>query len=362
MRLTEGARAKLRASTAPWGQNGALVMGLTIGDTGDIDESMIEAFRRAGLSHLVAVSGSNLAIFLGALTLVFRKLDHKVRVAAAGVAIVLFVLIVGPQPSVLRAAAMGAVAVAAMGWGRTTEPLLALGLGVLAVIVWRPGLVYSVGLQLSAVATAGIVLWTKPLSDRFAWMPAPIRVALAATLSAQLAVAPLLVATFGQLSLIAPLANLLAFPAVAPATILGISGGALQALNGALGMEAGHLAALSASWILFVAARLGELPWASIELPRWAGFLLGVPVAALAVLTLSRLSEASRTLAPMSEYVWVVQDEAGKELRTTETFPSQAEAESWMGSVWSGLADEGGAFVVLKTGDETVYRMSLAEA
>jgi competence protein ComEC len=259
---------------------------------------MIESFRRAGLSHLVAVSGSNLAILLGALALVFRKLDHKLRVAAAGAAIALFVLIVGPQPSVLRAAAMGTVAVAAMGWGRRTEPLLALGFGVLAVVLWRPALVFSVGLQLSAAATGGIVLWTKPLAERMPWLPVPIRVALAATLAAQVAVAPLLVATFGQLSLVAPLANLLAFPAVAPATILGLAGGALAAVHPGLGIAVGHLASLSAGWILFVAGRLGPLTWASIDLPRWTGYVLGVPVAVLVVTTLVRSSQPSRTLKP----------------------------------------------------------------
>jgi hypothetical protein len=64
----------------------------------------------------------------------------------------------------------------------------------------------------------------------------------------------------------------------------------------------------------------------------------------------------------MSDYQWVLQDEGGTEIRRTVSFPTQADAETWMGSVWQGLVEEGGAFVVLVTGEETVYRMSLAEA
>lgn len=277
-RFAEAARSTLRRSTAPWGQGGALVMGLTIGDTSGLGVSTIEDFRRSGLSHLVAVSGSNLAIVLGAVAVMMQALGHRLRIAGAGLAIAVFILVVGPQPSVLRAAGMGAVGLAAVGWGRRSEPLLSLALGMFVVIAWRPALIYSVGLQLSAAATGGIVLWTRPVSARLRRLPVPIRVALAATLSAQFAVAPLLIATFGQLSLISPLANLVAFPAVAPATVLGIAGGALTILPGPLGPAIGRIASVFAGWILVVATRLGEVSWAAADMPRWAALPVAIPV------------------------------------------------------------------------------------
>lgn len=64
----------------------------------------------------------------------------------------------------------------------------------------------------------------------------------------------------------------------------------------------------------------------------------------------------------MSDFRWVLQGAEGGEIRTTDPFPTQEEAESWMGSTWQGLLEEGGAFVVLLSDEDTVYRMSLAEA
>ncbi|MDP9222340.1 MAG: ComEC/Rec2 family competence protein [Actinomycetota bacterium] len=200
---------------------GALVRGLTIGDTTDIDQVTVEDFRRAGLSHLLAVSGENLAMFLGALAVVFRALPYRLRLLAYLAAIALFVLIVGPQPSVLRAAVMGAVMVAAVGAGRRVHPLHVLATALIVVIAFRPGMVFSVGLQLSAAATAGIVLWTRPVQRSLRRLPRFLALPLAVTVSAQAAVAPILIGTFGQLSLVSPLANLMAFPAVAPPTVLG---------------------------------------------------------------------------------------------------------------------------------------------
>ncbi|MEA2497933.1 MAG: competence protein ComEC [Actinomycetota bacterium] len=365
MRVAEAARRSLRSATSRWERGGALVMGLTIGETGAIGEDMLQAFRRAGLSHLVAVSGSNLAIVLGAAAFALQGLGHRTRVVGAAGVIGMFVLVVGPQPSVLRAAGMGAVVVAATGWGRRTEPLLALALGLLVVVAWRPSLVHSVGLQLSAAATAGIVLWTAPLTARFHRLPGPLALALAATLAAQLAVAPLLIGTFGELSLIAPLANVLAFPAVAPATVLGVAAGAIGVVLPSLGSLVGGVAALAAEWILVVAARLGSLSWASIDVPGWTGLLAAAPVlwaAKVALVSPADPTQPSRTLRDVSDHQWVLQDADGKELRATETWPTQAEAEAWMGTAWQELADEGAAFVVLRAGSETVYRMSLAEA
>lgn len=266
----------------------ALVRGLTIGDTTGFDPGTTELFRRAGLSHLVAVSGSNVAIVLGAASFALRSIGHRWRVALSAAALGLFVLVVGPQPSVLRAAAMGGVALAAIGWGRRTEPLQALGLALMFVIALRPGMVHSVGLHLSAAATAGIVLWTTPLSQRLTLLPAPVALALGATVAAQVAVAPVLVGTFGELSLVAPLANLVAFPAVAPATVLGLAAGLTALVGAPLGLLLARAAAPFAHWILVAASRFGEAPYAAIELPRWVGVLLGMAVVALVARSLRK--------------------------------------------------------------------------
>ncbi|HYZ46439.1 MAG TPA: ComEC/Rec2 family competence protein, partial [Actinomycetota bacterium] len=193
-RLAASIRAGLEAASPGLGPRRAgLLRGLALGDTTGLDGATIERFRRAGLSHLLAVSGSNVAIVLGAVGLLATRLPLRLRVVAAGAALALFVLVVGPEPSVLRAAAMGAVALFALAVGRAVEPLHGLALAVIAVVGARPGMVFSVGLQLSVAATAGLILFAGPIARRIR-LPRPLALGLGATLAAQLAVAPVVVA------------------------------------------------------------------------------------------------------------------------------------------------------------------------
>jgi competence protein ComEC len=135
--------------------------------------------------------------------------------------------------------------------------------------------VFSVGLHLSVAATLGIVLWARRLEDVAMFLPRIVRLPLAVTLSAQLAVVPIIVATFGELSLAAPVANLLAAPAVAPATILTLAGGVTATLFPSVGEWIATGAEPFALWILMVGDLLGGATWASIEVSgAWAWPLL----------------------------------------------------------------------------------------
>jgi ComEC/Rec2-related protein len=288
LRVAARVRSGLVAATSSLdGRRAALLRGLTIGDTSRLDSATTELFRRSGLSHLLAVSGSNVAIVIGAVAIALRPLALKARVVAAGAALALFVLVVGPEPSVLRAAAMGAIGLAALAWGRRAEPLHALGLALIAVIGARPHIVYSVGLHLSVAATAGIVLWGRAAGRRLRALGGPVGVGLGATLAAQVAVAPVLLATFGELSVAAPAANLVAMPAVAPATVLGLT----AAAAGALDPRAGRLLALAAEpfarWILVSAEWFGAPAWAAVRLPAWTGAVAAIPVVAGAAWSLA---------------------------------------------------------------------------
>lgn len=268
------------------GRRGGLVLGLGIGDTSRLDAVTMERFRNAGLSHLLAVSGSNVAIVLGAVAIVGRRLGLRARLGISFGGLVLFVLVVGPDPSVLRAAVMGGIALAALGWGRTAEPLHALGLALVVVIAVRPGMVHSVGLHLSAAATAGIVLWTRPVAAQFRALPAIVAFPLAATIAAQWAVAPILIAVFGRISLAGPLANVLAVPAVPPATILGLLGGVAEAVVPGFGTLSARAAGPFAGWIVGVGDAFGRHDWSALSTPRWVAAALAVPVVLTAVVAL----------------------------------------------------------------------------
>ena len=283
-RIAASLRTALRGATRGLeSDRAALVRGLTIGDTASMTPEDEELLRRAGLSHLVAVSGSNVAMVLGAVLVLARGLRPKVRIGLAAAALVIFVLTVGPEPSVLRAAVMGGIALMALGAGMRADPLAALGMAVLAVVAMRPGMVYSVGLHLSVAATAGLILWARPLAGAMPRMPRLVALGLGATLAAGAAIAPLTAAVFGQVSLASPLANLLAMPAVAPATIAGIGAALVELvrLPGA-GLVA-DLAGWCAAWILAVGRTMGGQGWSSIEVPAWTGAVLAVPVIAAAV-------------------------------------------------------------------------------
>ncbi|MDQ3752445.1 MAG: ComEC/Rec2 family competence protein [Actinomycetota bacterium] len=266
-----------RATVSLDARSAALVRGLTLGDTDSLDPASVERFRRAGLSHLLAVSGTNVAIVLGTVAWAARRFPHKLRIAAGALTLALFVLVVGPDPSVLRAAAMGAIGLFALSLNRIAEPLHALGLALIVLVGVRPALAGSVGLQLSAAATAGIVLWSGGLARKLP-LPGFVGVPLAVTLAAQAGVAPVLAGTFGELSVIAPVANLLAVSAVAPATVLGIGAGLLGAAHPGLGALAARPIAPFASWILWVGDVCGAPGWAAVEVPKAAGWVAAVPL------------------------------------------------------------------------------------
>ena len=273
---------------------GGLIKGLTIGDTSSLDPTTIERFRNVGLSHVLAVSGSNVAIVLGAILAGAKAAGHRVRMALGYVGLGLFALVVGPDPSVLRAVAMGSITLACLAYGRTTEPLAVLGLAVMAVVALRPGMLFSVGMQLSAAATAGIVVFCGSIERVIPVASRGLRTMIAATLAAQIAVSPLLILVFGEISLIAPLANAIALPAVGPGTVIGLAAGALAIFLPGAGRMLGRALGPIGMWILLVADRTGGLRWSVVPVPPALGWLLLVGVVCLGVASLREGVDGSR--------------------------------------------------------------------
>jgi competence protein ComEC len=277
-------------------ERAGLLTGVTTGDTAALDEQVIDDFRRSGLSHLVAVSGENVVMVLGALALVTRRLTSRTRAAFALVVLALFVLVVGPQPSVLRASAMSVVAVSAFAYGLRPEPWHALLLGLMGVVALRPAILFSAGLHLSVAATAGILLWTRPIARHLPFPPG-IALGLGVTLAAQLATAPLIAGLFGQLSLTGPIANLLALPAVPPATVLGLCAAVTGTVNPWIGGAIARVAEPFVAWILFVARVLGRPSWAAVAVPSWTAWLLGGAAVGAAIAVAGRAVRANVRVA-----------------------------------------------------------------
>lgn len=199
-----------------------------------------------------------------------------------------FILVVGPDASVLRAAAMGAAGLVALAVGTRPESLHVLALAVAVVVAVRPQIVFSVGLHLSVLATAGIIMLTPAILQLLRPVPRLVTLPLGVTLGAQLAVLPLLVVVFQEVSLVAPLANLVAAPAVAPATVLGLAGGAVAPVHAGLGSLLLRGAEPFVSWILLVGRTCAEPSWAATDASSSLGWALTVPLAAAFWWTLRR--------------------------------------------------------------------------
>src|SRR2546423_1395181 len=185
------------------------------------DPSVQAEFCAAGLSHLVAVSGTNVAILCGVVLGLARlaRLGPRTAVVLAAVVLIGFVVLCRPSPSVLRAAVMGAVALLALVLGRRRSAMPALCAAVLALLVADPSLGSDPGFALSVLATGALVLlapaWVEALRRR--GVPAGIAEAVVVPAAAHVVTAPVVAGLSGQMSLVAILTNLLAAPAVGPA-------------------------------------------------------------------------------------------------------------------------------------------------
>lgn len=207
-------------------ENGGLLAALVLGSAVvPLPQELREAFRAAGLSHALAASGFHLTVLLGAVMVLARPLGRAGRLLLSAAAMLLFLLLAGPQPSVVRAVLTSGFALAALESGRRGRPLGLLGLAVVLMLALRPDWLGDVGFQLSVASTAGLIVSAAPLEQ--ALLPLlPQRLAprrwvpeLAVVLAATLWTLPLQLLHFGAVPLYAIPANLLAAPLLAPLTL-----------------------------------------------------------------------------------------------------------------------------------------------
>ncbi|GAA4859377.1 ComEC/Rec2 family competence protein [Saccharopolyspora rosea] len=302
-RVAEDLRQGLRRTSAavlPPDAAG-LLPGLVVGDTGALSPEVERDFETAGLTHLTAVSGANLAIVCGAVLLLLHLVGAGPLVSAlgAGTALVGFVVLTGPEPSVLRAAVMGAVALLALVVGRRRSVLPVLAASAIGLLLVLPELAVNAGFALSVAATAGLVLlapsWSSALHAR--GVPRGLAEALAVPLAAHVVTAPLLAGLTGEVSLVAVVANLLADPVVAPATVFGVLATAATPVWSSAADVFGWLAGPELEWILLVADRAAAVPGAVVDWP--SGTVGGLLLAGLVAFALfcSRSSRLRRGAA-----------------------------------------------------------------
>lgn len=248
----------------------ALVPALVDGDDSLMPADAVADFQTTGMTHLLAVSGTNLTLVLAFALFVGRWVGIRAHgLTWLGLAtVVFFVLLARPEPSVLRAAAMGVVALAGLSVGGRRRGMRALNVAVMILLLVDPWLARSVGFLLSALATAGILLLAPAWRDAMTqWMPRLLAEAIAVPLAAQIVCTPVVAAISGQVSLVAVLANLAAAPAVGPTTVLGLLAGLAAVVTESVGHLLGYAAGVPAWWIVSVATRGARLAGASVAWP-----------------------------------------------------------------------------------------------
>ncbi|HEX7307739.1 DNA internalization-related competence protein ComEC/Rec2 [Lentzea sp.] len=283
-------RAGLRhASAVLDDEEAGLLPALVVGDTERMVPRIVDEFRTAGLSHLLAVSGANLAIVCGAVYLLLRRLGPRQAAGAAMVALVGFVVLAGPEPSVLRAAVMGAVALLALVLGRERSAVPSLATAVFVLVLVDPALGGDPGFALSVIATAALVLvaprWARALKDR--GVPGGLAEAIVIPTAASLATAPVVAGLSGQVSLVSVVANLVAGPVVAPATVLGVVAAVVAPLWPEAAELVVHVAGPAVTWLIQVGRQAATVPGAAVGWPRgWTGAVALTAVVAVTVLLL----------------------------------------------------------------------------
>jgi competence protein ComEC len=270
-----------------------LAAGILVGLRDRVNREVAAAFTTAGVSHVVAISGWNIAIVAAAIATVAGRLGRRRRSVVTILAIVAYVAFAGASASVVRAAAMAGVVLLARESGRAGRAAAALGWAATLLLLSDPELIGDAGFQLSSLATAGLIAWATPIT---VWidglgrgrLPRWLAESLGVSLAAQAATLPIVLASFGRLAVLSPVVNLAVVPLVAPAMAVG-----LVALGAGLAVGAGLPAALGAvlaapGWVILrllvaIVQAAAALPFASVELaPPFDTLAAGISVVAMA--------------------------------------------------------------------------------
>lgn len=257
-----------------------LLAGILLGRERAIPEPLLATFDDTGTRHIIAISGFNITLLAGVLTGVLVSFLNR-RVAAPIVILLLafYVALAGGDPAVVRAGLMGGLTLLALLAGRPAHALTGLAASALAMTAWNPWTLWETGFQLSFAATLGLIILVPRLEGWVASalaIPVPrwLREALLVSLAAQIATLPITVSTFGRLSLVAPIANLLILPAQVAVMELGALATFLAFLWRPAGQAVAWLAWPFTAYTIRIVQALGSLPWAAVDL-RIASFLPG---------------------------------------------------------------------------------------
>ena len=292
-----------RASRGLPASERGLLPGIVVGDTSLMPDADATDFKLAGLTHLTAVSGANVAVVVAAVFALLRwtRLGIRMRAATSAGVLLGFVVLARPTPSVLRAGAMGLLALAAIALGRPRALLPALLATSTGLALFTPTVAARPGFAMSVLATLALLVlapgWTAYFRRRLPPRLSLLAPWLAAPLAAQVVCAPIIAAISGSVSIAAVPANLLAIPAVPVATVLGLAAAVVSLVSPGAAGALCAVAGVPCSWLIGVAHRAAHLPLATVTAPEGRWGLIFVAVLMAGLVGAVRTRGGRRTLA-----------------------------------------------------------------
>lgn len=253
----------------------SLLAGILYGTKRMIPQEIIEKFNQTGLTHIVVISGYNITIIASLLLLVFNFLPKKLSFIFTFLGIILFTFFVGATPLVVRAAIMGSIGLLALKVKRKNNVFSSLVLAALIMVLINPKiLIFDIGFQLSFLSTFGLIFLAPKIEKIFNFLPSLLNETLSLTLAAQFFAGPIILYNFRQISLIAPLANLLVLPIVPYLMIIGFSGSLISFLSINLGTIINWISWFLLTYIIKISNFLSQLPGAFLQFKINLWFLL----------------------------------------------------------------------------------------
>lgn len=262
------------------GVGAQLIPGLAVGDTSLLSVSLHDAMKSVSLTHITAVSGANCIIVTAGVSIIagYCGAGRRVRILSGIAALALFVVIVTPQPSVIRAAVMAVIVLVTMYLGRPGSGAAVLSTAVIVLLLWNPWWALEFGFILSVLAVSGLMFLSRPLSRGLSrWMPTILAEMISIPLAAQLMCQPVIILLTPAMPLYGLLANLVATPAAPVATVVGLVSFLFLPITPWLSHLLMWVAWIPAQWIGSTAEFFSALPGANVP---WLSGPLGLVLAA----------------------------------------------------------------------------------
>jgi competence protein ComEC len=257
--------------------SGPLAAAMIIGDRSGLPRELRDAFNAVGATHIIAISGINFALLVAFLLVALRPVSSRsLRLGITVAAVVLYAALVGPQPSVVRAAIMGALFAWGRFLGRPNDALTGLAVSAVGMTAMRPDWLWDVGFQLSFVATVGLVVLAPPIERALGSWPDWLRISIATTVAATIATAPITAASFGQIAPASAPVTLLSAPVVGPSMLAGAATVVAGMIWEPLAAAPGWITWALLRYMILVVEVFARLPGASLQVGPTATWLIVV--------------------------------------------------------------------------------------